>query len=86
MNRDQLNSVVSFHAVEAAYAAVSAVQAMPKQKQVMGIAVLFSTICDELKLDLSELINKAQRVAKDADGFFTREMKALRGYVKGELA
>ena len=85
MNRDQLNSVVSFHAVEAAYAAVSALQAMPPAKQVMGAAVLFSVLCEELKLDPSELINKAQRVAKDADGFFTREMKALRDYVKGEL-
>lgn len=85
MNRDQLNSVVSFHAVEAAYAAVSAVQTMAPAKQVMGAAVLFSVLCEELKLDASELINKAQRVAKDADGFFTREMKALRDYVKGEL-
>lgn len=85
MNRDQLNSVVSFHAVEAAYAALSAIQAMPKHKQVMGAAVLFTVICEELGMEPSELINKAQRVAKDADGFFTREMKALRDYVKGEL-
>jgi hypothetical protein len=85
MNKDQLNSVVSFHAVEAAYAAVSAVQAMPKAKQVAGVAVLFAVICEELKLDPSELINKAQRMSKDADGFFTREMKALRDYVQGEL-
>jgi hypothetical protein len=47
--------------------------------------VLFTVICEELKLDPSELISKATRVAKDADGFFTRETKALRDYVKGEL-
>lgn len=85
MNKDLLNSVVSFHAVEAAYAAVSAVQTMPKHKQVAGIAVLFTVICEELKLSPSELINKASRIAKDADTFYTRETKALRDYVQGEL-
>jgi hypothetical protein len=85
MNKDQLNSIISFHAVESAYAAVSAIQSYPKHKQVAGVAVLFTVICEELKLDPSELISKAARVAKDADGFFTRETKALRDYVKGEL-
>jgi hypothetical protein len=85
MNTDKLNSIISFHAIDGAYAAVSAIQGFEKHKQVAGVAVLFTVICEELQLDPSELISKASRIAKDADGFFTRETKALRDYVKGEL-
>jgi hypothetical protein len=85
MNTDKLNSIISFHAIDGAYAAVSAIQGFEKHKQVAGAAVLFTVICEELGLNPSELISKASRIAKDADGFFTRETKALRDYVKGEL-
>jgi hypothetical protein len=85
MNTDKLNSIISFHAIDGAYAAVSAIQGFEKHKQVAGAAVLFTVICEELGLNPSELINKAQRIARDADTFYAVEAKALRAYVKGEL-
>lgn len=85
MDNDQLNSIVSFHAVECAYAAISAVQGYSKHKQVAGVAVLFALICQEMNLNPAELTAKAERVAADADTYYTAEVKALRAYIQGEL-
>lgn len=85
MDIDKLNSINPHSALQAAFQATDAIQQFPKHQQVAGIAILFNTVCEALGLDHSELINKAQRITKHADGFFTREAKALVAYVQGEL-
>lgn len=71
--------------VRTAYAALSAVQGETPGHQVAGVAVLLREMCDGLKLDLSEVLSSAHRIASANDTFFQREVKALRDYVQGEL-
>lgn len=85
MDINKLNSINPHAALQAAFQATDAIQQFPKHQQVAGVAVLFNTLCEGLRLDPSDLINKAQRITKHADGFFTREAKALLSYVQGEL-
>lgn len=85
MDTDKLNSINPHLAIQAAFQAVDSLQQFPAHQQLAGVAVLFNTVCDGLGIDPSDLINKAQRITKDADGYFTREAKALRDYVQGEL-
>lgn len=86
MNKDHLNSLPPHVAVDTAYAQVSAVQDRPAAAQVAGAATLFLTMCEVLKLDVSEVLNKASRMARDDDYFYQQEIRALRAYIKGELA
>lgn len=85
MNRDQLNTVPAIEAVRNAYAIVDRVQDLPGHQQVAAIAVAFTLYAEVLGISPSELINKAERIVRDADTFYTREAKALRDYVKEEL-
>lgn len=86
MHPDLINNTTAKAAAQVAFAAVSAVQSLPRGAQVAGVALLLKIICDELYLDLSEMINKAGRMAADADTHYQREVQALRDYVQGELA
>lgn len=70
---------------QAAYGALSAVQGEHPAVQVVAAAVLFKTLCEELKLDVSQLLDQARRIINDDDTYYRREVKALREYVKGEL-
>lgn len=71
--------------VRTAYAALSAVQAETPGHQVAGVALLLREMCDGLRLDLSQVLASAHRIASANDTFFQREVKALRDYVQGEL-
>lgn len=83
--QDQLPFVEPRHTVQTAYAQLSSIQGERPGVQVASAAVLFFVICDELKLDVSQLMCQASRIAKDDDSYFRREVKALRAYVQGEL-
>jgi hypothetical protein len=85
MNIDRLNSLNPHAALQAAYLCIDSLQQFPAEQQIAGAAVLFNSLCEVLRLCPSELINKAQRMTKDADGFYTREAKAMTEYVKSEL-
>lgn len=85
MNTDKLHSVPPLNAVQAAYAAVTAIQHLPAEEQVAGVALLFNTIVTELNLSPLTLIGAAARRAKDADSYYTTEIRALRAYVRDEL-
>lgn len=85
MNKDQLNSVSSIEVLRDVVAIVDRIQDYPGSRQVAAVAVTFRIYSEVLGIDPSELINKAQRIVKDADTFFTREAKALRDYVREEV-
>jgi len=83
--RYQLPIVNPLLAVQAAYAAASALQDYTPGEQVAGVAVLLNVMSERTGVSLSELLDKAQRMEKDADTNYTREIRALREYVKEEL-
>lgn len=82
---DQLPFVEPRTTVQAAYGALSALQGECPGVQVAAAAVLFWTLMDELKLDVSQLLNQASRIAADDDNHYRREVAALRAYIQGEL-
>jgi len=85
MNKDRLNSVAPIRAIQQAYAVADRLQDMPSEEQVVALAVAFQLYAEVLRLDPSELLNKAQRIVNDGDTHYTREAKALRDYVQQEV-
>lgn len=85
MNTDRLNSMKPQEAAQSAYAQISAVQHLPPDQQVAGAVLLLRAMAEELRLDLSQLMQQAARVMDDADTYYNREVSALRMYVRKEL-
>lgn len=83
--RDQVNSMDPKRAVMAAYDIASKLQDFRKAEQIAGAALFLGEVCAVLGLDVRELHNQSARMAADADTFFSREVKALRDYIKGEF-
>ena len=86
MNRDQLNMVDARLTVQTAYAALSGAQDHPAPMQVMGFAVLFNEVCEALRLDPSEMLDKARRVRRVAQDHYSLEIRPLHEYIIKELA
>lgn len=72
-------------AVQVAYFTASQLQDFRTAEQLAGVALFLNEACQQLGIDAREMFNKADRMAKDADTFHQREVKALRDYIKGEL-
>jgi hypothetical protein len=85
LNTDKLNSVPPLAAVQAAYSAISSIQHLPAEEQVAGVALLFTTMVSELGISPLTIIGASQRRAKDADSYYTTEIRALRAYINGEI-
>lgn len=83
--RYQLPSVNPLTVVQAAYNAASSLQTFTPGEQVAAAAVLLKVMSERTGVSISELLNKAERMEKDADTNYTREIRALREYVKEEL-
>lgn len=80
---DRINSLPATEAVQAALTIIDRAQVLAPEAQVAGIALVLHVMRLELGLDLSELMNKAQRMADQGD--LMRQVSALRDYVKGEV-
>lgn len=85
LNRDQLNMVPAFDTVQTAYAALSGAQSAPPAQQVMAYAVLFYEACQVLRLDPSEMLDKARRLHATAQDHYSNELRALHLYLSEEL-
>lgn len=85
MNNDLRNSVQRFPALNAAFTALDGVQSLPPHLQVVGVAILFRQLCIRLNLDISQVLNAAQRVTHDGDSNFTAHLRALNDYIDNEL-
>lgn len=85
LNQDQLAMVPAHSTIQTAYAALSGAQSSPVPMQVMGFAVLFNEACLALRLDPSEMLDRARRVARHAEDHFSIELRALRDYIQKEL-
>lgn len=82
---DQLPFVTPRAAVQAAYGALSAIQGERPGVQLAAATVLFRVLADELRLDISQLLDQGRRLINDDDTAFRYEVAAFREYVKGEL-
>lgn len=71
--------------IQSAYAALDGAQSHPKPMQVMGITVLFVEVCKGLRLDPSEMLDKARRLTRHAEEHYSVELKALADYIQKEL-
>lgn len=85
MNEDARNSVMPFPALHAAFTALDGVQSLPPHMQVVGVAVLFREMCSRLSLDISQVLDAAARVAKDADSNYSFHLGALHDYIDREV-
>jgi hypothetical protein len=83
--KDQLNGINAHKAVEIAYDTISFLQQHKAHEQVAGLAVLMKVMADRTGVSVSELLSKAERIERDADTFFRREIKALRDYIDQEI-
>lgn len=78
-------NVPAVKAVEAALVAVSALQDRTKGEQVAAVFLLARIMVSQLGLDVSELMNQAERRYDYADTYHRREAQSLTDYVNGEL-
>ena len=85
MNNDKRNSVMPFTAVSAAYSALDGVQSLPPHLQVIGVSVLFREFCLQLNLDISQVLNAAERISHDATSNYSEHLRALHMYIANEL-
>lgn len=86
MVRDKLPHVPASTASRIAFASLDSIQTERPEDQVAGVAVLFLAMCEGLGLDINQVLDATSRRMNHDDTFFKREIKALRDYVKGELA
>jgi hypothetical protein len=84
-NPDHMNMVAAQPTIQTAYAAVSAAQTAPPGEQVMSFAVLFHEVCTQLRLDPSEMLDKARRLVRHSEDHYSLEIHALREYIRKEL-
>lgn len=83
--RYQLPTVNALMAVQAAYAAVSAVQTYTPGEQVAALAIALRVAAQHTGIGVGELLDKASRMDAHADTNYTREIRALREYIKNEV-
>ena len=85
MNADQLSMVNARDTIKTAYAALSGAQTEPAPQQVMGFAVLFYEVCQELQLDPGQMLDAARRIHRNATDHYSHELRALGMYIQQEL-
>ena len=85
MNLDRLSMVPAHATLKAAYSTLAGAQEFPAPMQAMGAAVLFHELCAVLRVDPSEMLDKARRVTRHAEDHYSLELRALRTYIKEEL-
>lgn len=81
--KDSINSLPALEAVRGAWVAVDRLQQEPPAVAVIGAALLFHTYCRAGNLDLSEVLNRVERMSRDGD--INRALSALREYVAKEV-
>lgn len=82
---DQLNHVSPVAVTRAGVAVVDTLTDFPKATQIQVLAMLNILVCEEFGRDVRSEMERANRVAKDGDGVFKPEVRALRAYINGEL-
>jgi hypothetical protein len=82
---DQANMVNPRLTIQTAYAALSGAQSEPAPQQLIAYAILFNEACNVLRLDVSEMLDKARRCARIAEDHYSIEIHALREFLRQGL-
>lgn len=85
MNRDQLAMAPAWHTVQTAYAAITAMQEQPPHERVAAVFLLFNEVCAQARLDPSQALDMARRMARHAEDNYSIELRALRTYIREEI-
>lgn len=85
MNIDKLNHTQPRAALQVAYDCIDRLQNHPAHLGLMAIALLLKEMSAVHSLPVSELLNKAERLAGDMSETYTTELRALRAYIKEEM-
>lgn len=83
---DRRNNLNPAEVVKTAYDVIDTLQHHPKATAPVAAAIVVLSIANTLRLDISELFDKARRVLKDADTPFQREAAAMEQYIREELS
>jgi hypothetical protein len=86
MNTDKLNFTAPQEAMRATYAAISTLQDFPAHLGVIAAAILIQEMSSVLRIPVSELLDKADRITRDLNDHYQPEIKALREYIKQEMS
>lgn len=71
---------------QATFGVMHGVQDVPKPAdRIVGVAAALQVICAAKRLDVSEVMNQASRVLKDAEMHTPTELKAALDYARNEL-
>lgn len=85
MNRDQFHGTTAHVALEDAFLLLDSVQNLPPHRRVLAVVLLFRLLQRELGLDVSQLLDMADRMSADADSRFHHHIHAVREYIRREL-
>ncbi len=83
--RSYIPNVSAHSGVRAAFAALDSIQGLRPEEQVVGVATLFTALCDTCGLDPSQLIDASRRRLRDDDNFVYTEVRALNEYIRKEV-
>jgi hypothetical protein len=67
------------------YYTASQIQDERSPEQIAGVALFLNELCRVHGLDTRALLNKAERMAADADTHYAVEVRALRQYIKEQF-
>lgn len=84
MNADSLAMLKPAQALEDAFLVLDSVQHLPAHRQVAGVTLLFKLLAEGLRLDKSQLLDAADRMAHDADSHYFHHIHAVREYIARE--
>ena len=85
INNDSRSSVKPFPALHAAFTVLDGAQTLAPHLQVIGVAVLFREMCLRLNLEISQVLNAAERMSHDADSNYSHHLGALHAYIDNEV-
>tara|TARA_R110002167_G_C12706946_1_gene654994 strand:- start:30488 stop:30769 length:282 start_codon:yes stop_codon:yes gene_type:complete len=83
--RDRINNGGNPERIrQAAYNVITRNQHDPAYT-VRGAAIALALMCEELNMDMGQVISSSKMMIADIDGPFAIQLKALREYTRGEL-
>lgn len=64
---------------------IDAIQKYPGHWQVMAVAMTFKVMCNGTGIKPQDILDRIDRMESHVDGPFSKQIKAMTEYVKGEI-
>ena len=85
MNHDNFHSTAAPMTLQDAFLLLDSVQQLPTHRRVLSVVLLFRMLQQQLGLDVSQLIDMADRISHDADSRYFDHIHAIRTYIDREI-